>query len=72
MSAQPDAFQAAVMLLRDLAPYDQCRHIVQMVWDGSLTQQQGKDLLAALVDHEIDTATPPQPRSISVGRISEA
>ena len=53
MNARADAFQAAVRLLRDLAPYDQCRLIVQMTFDGSLTQQQGKDLLSALVDYEI-------------------
>jgi hypothetical protein len=56
MTARAEAFQAAVVLLRDLAPYDQCRHIVQMVYDGSLTHQQGKDLLSALVDHEIDAS----------------
>lgn len=54
MIARKEAFQDAIMLLRDLAPYDQCRHIVQMVYDGSLTHQQGKDLLCALVDHEMD------------------
>ena len=54
MIARADAFQAAVTLLRDLAPYDQCRLIVQMTFDGSLTQQQGKDLLSALVDYEIE------------------
>ncbi len=52
--AQTQAFEAAVTLLRDLAPYEQCRQIVQMVYDGSLTHQQGKDLLSALVDHEIE------------------
>ena len=57
MIARAEAFQAAVMLLRDLAPYDQCRHIVQMVYDGSLTHQQGKDLLSALVDRESDAST---------------
>jgi hypothetical protein len=56
MIGQAEAFRAAVMLLRDLAPYEQCRNIVQMVYDGSLTQQQGKDLLSALVDHEIDAS----------------
>jgi hypothetical protein len=54
MIERAEAIQAAVTLLRDLAPYDQCRHIVQMVYDGSLTDQQGKDLLYALVDDEID------------------
>lgn len=56
MIARAEAFQAAVMLLRDLAPYEQCRNIVQMVYDGSLTQQQGKDLLSALVEYEIDAS----------------
>ena len=56
MNARADAFQAAVTLLRDLAPYDQCRLIVQMTFDGSLTQQQGKDLLSALVDYEIEAS----------------
>jgi hypothetical protein len=55
MIERTEAFQAAVTLLRDLAPYDQCRHVVQMVYDGSLTHAQGKDLLYALVDDEIDT-----------------
>jgi hypothetical protein len=54
VNARADALQAAVTLLRDLAPYDQCRLIVQMTFDGSLTQQQGKDLLSALVDYEIE------------------
>jgi hypothetical protein len=52
--AQTQAFEAAVTLLRDLAPYEQCRHIVQMVYDGSLTHEQGKELLYMLVDYEID------------------
>jgi hypothetical protein len=56
MIAQAEAFRAAVALLRDLAPYDQCRHIVQMVYDGSLTHEQGKQLLYALVDDETDAA----------------
>jgi hypothetical protein len=54
MIERAEAFQAAVTLLRDLAPYDQCRHIVQMVYEGSLTHEQGKDLLYALVDLELD------------------
>jgi len=54
MIARAEAFQAAVTLLRDLAPYEQSRQIVQMVYDGSLTQQQGQDLMSALVDYEID------------------
>ena len=54
MNARADAFQTAVTLLRDLPLYDQCRLIVQMTFDGSLTQQQGKDLLSALVDYEIE------------------
>jgi hypothetical protein len=54
MFVRADAYRNAVALLRDLPPYDQCRHIVQMVYDGSLTHQQGKELLHALVDHEID------------------
>jgi hypothetical protein len=29
---------------------------VQMVYEGSLTHEQGKDLLYALVDHEIDVS----------------
>ena len=56
MIAQAQAYQAAVILLRDLAPYEQCRHIVQMVYDGSLTHEQGKELLYALVDDEIDAS----------------
>jgi len=56
VSRRADAFQAAVTLLRDLAPYDQCRLIVQMTFDGSLAQQQGKDLLSALVDYEIEAS----------------
>ena len=54
MNARAQEFQAAVTLLRDLAPYDQARTIVQMVYDGSLTQQQGKDLLSALIAYEIE------------------
>jgi hypothetical protein len=53
MTAQAGALQAAVLLLRDLAPYEQCRQVVQMVWDGSLTHEQGKELMYALVDDEI-------------------
>jgi hypothetical protein len=49
-----EVYQAAVTLLRDLEPYEQCRHIVQMVYDGSLTHEQGKELLYMLVDYEID------------------
>ena len=54
MIVQAERYRAAVTLLRDLAPYDQCRHIVQMVYDGSLTHEQGKELLYALVDCEIE------------------
>jgi hypothetical protein len=54
MTMRAEVYQAAVMLLRDMAPYDQCRHIVQMVYDGTLTQEQGKELLYMLVDYEID------------------
>ena len=54
MNARADAFQAAVALLCDLPPYDRCRLIVQMTFDGSLTQQQGNDLLSALIDYEIE------------------
>jgi hypothetical protein len=54
MMRRAEAFQNAVALLRDLAPYDQCRGIVQMVYDGSLTHQEGKELLHALVDAEMD------------------
>jgi len=36
-----------------MPPYEQCRHIVWMVYDGSLTHEQGKELLYALVDYEI-------------------
>ena len=56
MVARAEPYKAAVMLLRDLAPYDQCRHIVQMVYDGSLTHDDGKELLYALVDYEIDAS----------------
>jgi hypothetical protein len=65
MVAQAEKFKDAVALLRDLAPYDQCRHIVKMVYDGSLTHEQGKDLLYALVDYEIDA---PNQRQGSIGR----
>ena len=54
MIVQAERYRAAVTLLRDLAPYDQCRHIVQMVYDGSLTHEQGRELLYALVDYEIE------------------
>ena len=53
MIPRAEAYQAAVSLLRDLAPYEQCRHIVQMVYDGTLPHEQGKALLHALVDDEI-------------------
>ena len=69
MIERADAIQAAVTLLRDLAPYDQCRHIVQMVYDGSLTDQQGKALLYALVDDEID-APAQRHRSKSAERVA--
>ena len=58
MIERAEVFRAAVTLLRDLAPYDQCRHVVQMVYDGSLTHEQGKELLYALVDDEIDMPAP--------------
>ena len=53
MNARADVFKAAVILLYDMAPYEQCRHIAQMVYDGTLTHEQGKELLHALVDYEI-------------------
>ena len=68
MIERAEALQAAVTLLRDLAPYDQCRYIVQMVYDGSLTHEQGKDLLYALVDHEMDAPAQRQ-RSKGGGRV---
>ena len=61
MIERAEVFRAAVTLLRDLAPYDQCRHVVQMVYDGSLTHEQGKELLYALVDDEIDMPAPATP-----------
>ena len=73
MIARTEAFQAAVALLRDLAPYDQSRQIVQMVYDGSLTQQQGQDLMSALVDYEIDPSgarLSPMPQVRSVTYVS--
>lgn len=56
MIAQADVYQAAVKLLHDLPPYDQCRHIVQMVHDGSLSHEQGLQLLHVLVDYEMDAS----------------
>ena len=53
MTARAEVFKAAVILLHDMAPYEQCRHIAQMVYDGTLTHEQGKELLYALVDYEI-------------------
>ena len=53
MVARVEAYQAAVTLLNDLQPYEQCRHIVQMVYDGTLTHEQGLELMYMLVDHEI-------------------
>jgi hypothetical protein len=57
MIAQADVYQAAVKLLHDLPPYEQCRHIVQMVHDGSLSHEQGLQLLYLLVDYESDAST---------------
>ena len=59
MATRVEAYQAAVMLLRDLPPHEQCRHVVQMVYDGSLTHMQGKELLYMLVDYETEAATRP-------------
>ena len=53
MRARAEMYQVAIALLRDLPPYEQCHHVVQMVYDGSLTHLQGKELLYALVDYEI-------------------
>jgi hypothetical protein len=54
MIARAEVYQAAVALLRDLPPYEQCRHIVQMVYDGSLTHEEGLQLLYTLVGYGID------------------
>ena len=53
MVARVEAYQAAVTLLNELPPYEQCRHIVQMVYDGTLSHEQGLELLYMLVDDEI-------------------
>ena len=53
MAARAEAFKAAIILLHDMPPYEQCREIAQMVYDGTLTHDQGKELLYALVDYEI-------------------
>ena len=53
MAARAEAFEAAVILLHDMPPHEQCRHVAQMVYDGTLTHEQGKELLYALVDYEI-------------------
>jgi hypothetical protein len=53
MNARADVLKAAVILLHDMPPYDQCRHIAMMVHDGTLTHEQGKELLYALVEYEI-------------------
>ena len=68
MVARVEAYQAAVTLLHDLPPYEQCRSIVQMVYDGSLTQEQGLQLLYLLVDHEID-ASDRMARPRAIGRL---
>lgn len=51
-------YEAAVKLLTDLPPYEQCRHIVQMVYDGTLTHEEGLQLLHMLVEYEMDAAQP--------------
>ena len=53
MAARAEAFKAAIILLHDMPPYEQCSEIAQMVYDGTLTHEQGKELLYALVDYEI-------------------
>jgi hypothetical protein len=55
MATQAELYRNAIALLHTLPPYEQCRGIVQMVYDGTLTHQQGRELLYALVEHEIDT-----------------
>ena len=57
MIAQAEVFKVAVTLLRDLSPYEQCRHIVQMVYDGTFdASSRCKELLYRLVDSEIDAS----------------
>jgi len=58
MSAQQELYEAAIKILADLPPYEQCREIVQMVYDGSLTHEQALRLLHLLVEHEMDAAEP--------------
>lgn len=53
MVARADLFEGAVALLRDLPAYEQCRHIVQMEYDGHLTHAEGLQLLYLLVDEEM-------------------
>ena len=56
MATQAELYRNAIVLLHALPPYEQCRGIVQMVYDGTLTHQQGKELLYALVEHETDAS----------------
>jgi hypothetical protein len=57
MIGEAEKYQAAVKLLVDLPPYEKCRHLVQMVYDGTLTREQGLELLHRLVKQNADAPT---------------
>jgi hypothetical protein len=54
MIARGEVYQVAAALLRDMAPPEQCRHIVRMVQDGTLTHEEGSQLLDTLVGCDIE------------------
>jgi hypothetical protein len=54
MIARGEVYQVAAALLRDMAPSEQCRRIEQMVQNGTLTHEEGSQLLDTLVGFDID------------------
>ena len=52
MIARREAFELAVTALHGLPPNEECGQIVQMMFDGTLTHDRGKELRCVRVDRE--------------------
>jgi hypothetical protein len=53
--------EQAVSALQPLPRHEQCKVIAQMIFDGALTQAQGKDVLYELSAAELVASVQPEP-----------
>jgi hypothetical protein len=56
--AQGEQYRKSVEMLQSLPRHEQSRVIAQMISEGSLTYEQGKDILLLLDPSETETSDP--------------